>query len=59
MRTIFLIILAVVVIGGGIFLCKQTSGFTNFDKIFDKIYEQVDKNVPDFPSDLEFNNLLK
>lgn len=49
MRTIILIILAVMVIAGGIFLCNYTDNFTNFDKIFDKIYEQVDKNIPDIP----------
>ncbi len=47
MRTIILIILAVIVIAGGIFLYNYTDKFTNFDKIFDKIYEQVDKNIPD------------
>lgn len=46
MRTIFTIILIAVLLAGGIYLAKHTDNFTNFDKIFDKIYEQVDKNMP-------------
>lgn len=45
MRTILLLIVEVVLIAGGIYLYKNTDKFTNFDKVFDKIYDQVDKNL--------------
>lgn len=60
MRAIFLILLIVILIGGGFYLSKITDKFTNFDNLFGKIYEQVDKNIPPI-NDLnviEYNNYL-
>lgn len=56
MKGIFLILLIVIVVGGGFYLSKITDNFTNFDKIFDKVYEQVDKNVPSIKDLIDFNN---
>ena len=56
MKGLFLIILIVIVVGGGFYLSKITDNFTNFDKIFDKVYEQVDKNVPSIKDLIDFNN---